>query len=114
VRAEDQRDRARRVGIRLIGRRRDDRDDYGRDYHANDPDRPRAPEFPQSLIPVSSAMRTLSQPEEGAAMLAFVDRVDNPYFPLPAGAVWHYAGSKDGRRALDVMKGIAPRKTIQG
>src|SRR5689334_10165090 len=47
-------------------------------------------------------------------MVAFVAHVDNPYFPLPVGAVWHYEGSKDGRRALDVMKVTARRKTIEG
>jgi hypothetical protein len=47
-------------------------------------------------------------------MALFVDRVDNPYFPLPPGAVWRYEGAKDGRRALDVMKVTARRKTIEG
>jgi hypothetical protein len=47
-------------------------------------------------------------------MVAFVAHVDNPYFPLPAGAVWHYEGSKDGKRALDVMKVTARRKPIEG
>jgi hypothetical protein len=47
-------------------------------------------------------------------MVAFVDRVDNPYFPLPPAAVWHYEGSKDGKRALDVMKVTARRKMIEG
>jgi hypothetical protein len=47
-------------------------------------------------------------------MVAFVAHVDNPYFPLPAGAVWRYVGSKDGKRSLDVMKVTARRKTIEG
>jgi hypothetical protein len=44
----------------------------------------------------------------------FVDRVDNPYFPLTPGSVWHYRGSKDGKRSLDVVKVTNRTKRIAG
>src|SRR5690242_431578 len=92
---------------------------------------PTTPEVPQSLIRVSSARRTLREPEEGeivfpiliaTAALAlppfdptnFVDRVDNPYLPLTPGSVYRYEGSKDGKRALDVVKITKAKKNIQG
>jgi hypothetical protein len=53
----------------------------------------------------------------GAAQLNpgnFVDRVDNPYFPLAPGSVYRYEGSKDGKPAVDVFKVTARTKTIEG
>jgi len=44
----------------------------------------------------------------------FVDRVDNPYLPLTPGSVYRYEGSKDGKRALDVVKITKAKKNIQG
>jgi hypothetical protein len=44
----------------------------------------------------------------------FVDRVDNPYLPLTPGSVYRYEGSKDGKRALDVVKITRTKKDIQG
>jgi hypothetical protein len=44
----------------------------------------------------------------------FVDRVDNPYLPLAPGSVYRYEGSKDGKRALDVVKISRTTKNILG
>jgi hypothetical protein len=44
----------------------------------------------------------------------FVDGVDNPYFPLPVGATWHYeAETEDGTETIDVLVSTGER-VIQG
>jgi hypothetical protein len=42
----------------------------------------------------------------------FVDRVDNPYFPLTPGSVYRYEGSKDGKPAVDIFKVTRRTKTV--
>jgi hypothetical protein len=44
----------------------------------------------------------------------FVPRVDNPWFPLKPGSVWHYAGLKDRAKTTDVVKATDKTKTILG
>jgi hypothetical protein len=44
----------------------------------------------------------------------FVARVDNPWFPLKPGSVWHYAGLKDRAKTTDVVKVTDKTKTILG
>jgi hypothetical protein len=64
------------------------------------------------MFPIVVAALALASPQLDPAN--FVDRVDNPYFPLPPGSVWRYEGSKDGKRALDVVKVTNQKKTIEG
>jgi hypothetical protein len=42
------------------------------------------------------------------------DRVDNPWFPLPAGSVWHYRGVKDGRPTTETVRVTRAVRTIAG
>lgn len=44
----------------------------------------------------------------------FVAGVDNPWFPLKAGARYTYRGTKDGKAAVDVMQVTANTKTVDG
>lgn len=44
----------------------------------------------------------------------FVRTVDNPWFPLTTGSVWHYRGVKDGKPSRDVVKVTGATKLIQG
>jgi hypothetical protein len=44
----------------------------------------------------------------------FVASVDNPWFPLKAGSVWHYHGIKDGKPSTDVVRVTGATKKIQG
>ncbi len=44
----------------------------------------------------------------------FVARVDNPWFPLKPGSVWHYTGLKDRAKTSDVVKVTDKTKTILG
>ena len=44
----------------------------------------------------------------------FVDRVDNPYFPLTPGASYRYAGAKDGKRSVDIFRVTKKTKAILG
>jgi hypothetical protein len=64
------------------------------------------------MFPVVLAALALTSPQLDPSN--FVDRVDNPYFPLKAGSVYRYEGSKDGMRALDVVKVTAHKKSILG
>jgi hypothetical protein len=45
---------------------------------------------------------------------SFVDRVDNPYFPLTPGTTSTYRGSKDGHRAVDIVAVTERIKVIDG
>ncbi len=45
---------------------------------------------------------------------AFTRRVDNPWFPLLPGSVWRYRGTKDGRRADEVVRATRRTRTILG
>jgi hypothetical protein len=40
--------------------------------------------------------------------------VDNPWFPLRPGSVWHYKGVKDGKRSRDTVRVTGATKTILG
>jgi hypothetical protein len=64
------------------------------------------------MFPILVATLALATPQFDPSN--FVDRVDNPYFPLAPGSVWRYTGSKDGKRARDVVRVTAHRKTIEG
>ena len=44
----------------------------------------------------------------------FVDRVDNPWFPLEAGTTYVYRGVKDGKAARDVFAVTGRKKPILG
>jgi hypothetical protein len=44
----------------------------------------------------------------------FVDRVDNPWFPLKPGTVLVYRGVKDGRPSRDVVTVTSRKRTIAG
>jgi hypothetical protein len=44
----------------------------------------------------------------------FTPDVTNPWFPLPPGRVLVYTGTKDGRRALDLVAPSARTKVIEG
>lgn len=44
----------------------------------------------------------------------FVATVDNPWFPLPAGAQWTYQGQKDGIPSHEVVSATGETKTIEG
>ena len=50
----------------------------------------------------------------GAGQTTFVDRVDNPWFPLLPGTKWTYRGVKDGESSRDVVFITGATKTIQG
>jgi hypothetical protein len=64
------------------------------------------------MFPIVAVTLALASPQFDPSN--FVDRVDNPYFPLTPGSVWRYQGSKDGKRALDVMKVTTRTKMIAG
>lgn len=49
-----------------------------------------------------------------AAGSGFTATVDNPYFPLPVGTVLIYTGSRDGKRAVEVLEVTGRTKTILG
>jgi hypothetical protein len=44
----------------------------------------------------------------------FVNRVDNPFFPLKPGSVWRYRGKDDGGHFADHMRVKHKTKTIEG
>jgi hypothetical protein len=44
----------------------------------------------------------------------FVRTVDNPWFPLIPGSVYHYRGVKDGKPSRDVVRVTRATKTILG
>jgi len=44
----------------------------------------------------------------------FAPGVDNPWFPLRAGAVYSYRGVKDGKASRDVVRVTSATRTIQG
>lgn len=44
----------------------------------------------------------------------FVAAVDNPYFPLPAGATWTYEGKEDGSTEHIDVAVLPERKTVMG
>jgi hypothetical protein len=55
-----------------------------------------------------SAYHPVIHPED------FSPNVTNPWFPLPVGTTYVYAGVKDGQRALDVFQPSAHTKMIDG
>src|SRR3954470_13306338 len=68
-----------------------------------------------ALVP--AAPGAASCPPTPAARLdpaTFVTRVDNPWFPLLPGSVWRYRGTKDGRRAAEVVRATRRTRTILG
>ena len=44
----------------------------------------------------------------------FVSKIDNPYFPLPAGRTLVYRGTKDGMTQVDRVHVTSKTRTIQG
>jgi hypothetical protein len=44
----------------------------------------------------------------------FAARVDNPWFPLPPGRTLVYAGSKDGKSAIDVVRPSSRTRVVAG
>ncbi len=44
----------------------------------------------------------------------FVQNVDNPWFPLKPGTIFVYRGSKDGKRATDIVEVTDRTKVISG
>jgi hypothetical protein len=64
------------------------------------------------VFPIAIAALALALPPFDPSN--FVDRVDNPYLPLTPGSVYRYEGSKDGKRALDVVKITRTKKNILG
>ena len=44
----------------------------------------------------------------------FVDRVDNPWFPLTPGTTYRYTGVKDGKPSRDVVTVTRRTSTIDG
>jgi hypothetical protein len=44
----------------------------------------------------------------------FSARVDNPWFPLPVGRTLEYVGSRDGKRAREIVTITAKTRTIAG
>jgi hypothetical protein len=55
-----------------------------------------------------------SAPATSAASKRFVDRVDNPWFPLTPGTTLIYRGVKDGEPARDIVTVTKRTKLIQG
>ncbi len=55
-----------------------------------------------------------SAPATSTAAERFVDRVDNPWFPLIPGTTFVYRGVKDGQPARDVVTITHRTKVIQG
>jgi hypothetical protein len=55
-----------------------------------------------------------SAPETRAPARKFVDRVDNPWFPLTPGTTFVYRGVKDDEPARDVVTVTRRTKVIQG
>jgi hypothetical protein len=45
---------------------------------------------------------------------SFTAKVTNPWFPLPVGVTWLYAGVKDRKRALDIVQVSRHTRTIDG
>ena len=60
----------------------------------------------------SAAPRTTRPPRFVPAN--FVDRVDNPWFPLTPGTVYVYRGVKDGQSSRDVLRVTRRTRSIQG
>jgi len=50
----------------------------------------------------------------GAAPPVFTARVDNPWFPLKPGAVYHYRGVKDGELSREVLTVTRRTRTVAG
>ena len=67
--------------------------------------------FPLVFAP-SAAASTSSPPRFVPAN--FVDRVDNPWFPLTPGTVYVYRGMRDGQRSRDVVAVKRWRRSIMG
>src|SRR5215467_15507365 len=44
----------------------------------------------------------------------FVRVVDNPWFPLKTGSVWHYKGTKDGKPSIDLVRVTGATRQILG
>jgi hypothetical protein len=44
----------------------------------------------------------------------FTPKVDNQWFPLPVGTTWVYAGTKDGKAAVDVVTASDRTRVIDG
>lgn len=44
----------------------------------------------------------------------FVAAIDNPWLPFKPGSTWHYTGTKDGKRAKDVVTVAARTEVVNG
>jgi hypothetical protein len=67
------------------------------------------------VLPVLTLLAA-SAPAAPPAFLpsAFVDRVDNPWFPLRPGTVFVYRGVKDGQPSRDVVRVTGRTRSIAG
>jgi hypothetical protein len=62
----------------------------------------------------ASASKSSAGPTPAINPANFVAKVDNPWFPLVPGTTLTYAGTKDGKPAIDVFVVTSQTKTIQG
>ena len=68
-----------------------------------------------ALVPAAPASASCPpSPSTRIDPAAFARRVDNPWFPLVPGSVWRYRGTKDGRRADEVVRATRRTRMIQG
>lgn len=63
---------------------------------------------------VAAALATIPTSQAAPSYSGFTAHVDNPWFPLLAGARYHYTGVKDGKPSRDVMTVTHQTKTIDG
>jgi hypothetical protein len=64
------------------------------------------------IAAITIAALALSAP--AASSREFVRTVDNPWFPLRPGSVWHYRGVKDGKPSRDIVRVTRRTKSILG
>jgi hypothetical protein len=64
--------------------------------------------------PKPSASNGSTGPTPAINPANFLAKVDNPWFPLVPGTTLTYAGTKDGKPAIDVFLVTSQTKTIQG
>src|SRR4051812_29309175 len=55
-----------------------------------------------------------AEPHGAVAARHFSAHVDNPWYPLKPGTVWHYRGREGKKHTTNVVRVTHRRKTIQG